>query len=147
MKKTAVMCLVLGFALSGVADEGERSAIVYRIVSGKHADAIGVYVERVFNQEYSILKKRKLSAEEMATFKEKIRPILSSDPSDNLCGHDPGFAIEMFRGEEIYYEASFCFKCDTIGKARKGGWARLAMAGAAEDKDQAKLYLLSLFEK
>ena len=145
MQIKAIIVVFFTVLFSASAAEVQGTAIVYRLTRGVHDDAIGDYVERVFNDRYSILKKRNIDPQGLVKFRNALKPIISTEPSDNFCGHDPGFAITIFRRDKVVYEASYCFKCQTVGKATESGWNRLAMSGTPKDIDQAKRYLSSLF--
>jgi hypothetical protein len=144
-----IRILVLGMICTSHVYAGDvpLDGIAYKLIRGSVTNAVGIYVERVFHDRYSILEIKHLTDSDIRELQEFLKPVESLDLSDNFCGHDPGFAVTVFRRNKLVYEASYCFKCDTIGKGTKSGWNRLAMTGTETDKQQLQLFLDKWFNE
>ena len=147
MKKIIITLSIL-FSLNLIGGEVGNEAILYRIQKEKTDKEIGVYVERVFNRRYSILSKTYLNSNELKELYQLVKKAeATEDSEDSFCGHDPGFALIVYKKNSIIYEGSYCFKCLTIGEPTKSRrWGTKDMKRGS-DTEKVKEYLLKKTEK
>ena len=147
MKIILALSLIIMLVLPAMAGEVALEGVAYRLVRGAATNSIGVYVEKVLIDLYSILEEKHLADEDIRALHKYLVRVESTEPSDNYCAHDPGFAVSIFKQNDLIYDASYCFKCDSIGKGTEAGWIRLAMKGSDREKEALKEFISSWFSK